>query len=76
MGYNGDMETTVLKVEGMSCSHCVRSVSEALKAVTGVSIASVNLELERAEVVHDDTVTAATLVAAIAEEGYQATLVQ
>jgi copper chaperone CopZ len=76
MGYHDDMETTVLKVEGMSCSHCVRSVSEALKAVTGVSIASVNLELERAEVVHDDTVTAATLVAAIAEEGYQATLVQ
>jgi copper chaperone len=70
------METTVLKVEGMSCSHCVRSVSEALKGVSGVSMASVNLELGRAEIAHDPTVTAAALVAAIAEEGYQATFVQ
>ncbi len=37
---------TKLKVEGMSCNHCVQAVSKALGAVAGVDrVVEVNLEL-------------------------------
>ena len=42
--------TVVLDVEGMTCASCVGRVERALKAVPGVTTASVNLATERAEV--------------------------
>jgi copper chaperone len=33
--------TTNLKIEGMTCGHCVRSVTQALEAVPGVQAAKV-----------------------------------
>ncbi|WP_309667309.1 heavy metal translocating P-type ATPase [Tabrizicola sp.] len=59
-----------LPVEGMTCASCVGRVERALKAVPGVSGASVNLATERAEVEADPTVDRAQLVAAIAASGY------
>lgn len=38
----------VLKIEGMSCGHCKMSVENALKAIPGVTSASVNLEKKEA----------------------------
>jgi copper chaperone len=34
---------TKLQVEGMSCEHCVKALTEALKAVPGVKAADVRL---------------------------------
>ena len=31
------MEKTVLRVDGMSCEHCVRAISEAVGALPGVA---------------------------------------
>jgi copper chaperone len=61
---------TTLKVDGMTCGHCVQAVSTALKAVPGVERAMVVLESGLAEVEGDAPADA--LVAAVQEEGYQA----
>jgi len=41
------MQTAVIKVNGMTCGGCVRSVTRVLQAVQGVD--SVNVSLERGE---------------------------
>lgn len=64
-------ETITLNIEGMTCDHCVRAVTEALEGVTGVSTADVSLEQKRA-VVTGESVNTDALVAAIVEEGYEA----
>lgn len=33
-----------IKIKGMSCQHCVASVTEALSEISGISDAKVNLE--------------------------------
>lgn len=65
------METITLKVEGMSCDHCARSVRTALEGVEGV--AHVEVDLSRASaVVSLDPLTAdlAGLRGAVDEAGY------
>jgi copper chaperone len=47
------METTVLKVDGMTCGGCVRSVTNVLKALPGVADAEVSLEKSEARVTFD-----------------------
>ena len=41
---------TTLRIEGMTCAACVARVEKALKAVPGVTEASVNLATEIARV--------------------------
>lgn len=62
--------TTDLKVEGMSCNHCVAAVKGALEKVPGVERALVDLGTGTAKVFGD--ADAAALVAAVADEGYRA----
>ena len=62
---------TKLLISGMTCNHCVRTVGDALKAVPGVSTASVALP-DRAEVEHDDTTSLDALVNAVISAGYEA----
>lgn len=38
------MERVELPVKGMTCHHCVMTVTQALKSVAGVRAAEVNLE--------------------------------
>lgn len=38
------MEETILKVEGMSCEHCVKAVQKAVGALPGVENVLVDLE--------------------------------
>lgn len=64
------MKKTDLFVEGMSCASCVGRVEGALKAVPGVSEATVNLATERATV--RGTASEEALVAAIRSAGYEA----
>jgi copper ion binding protein len=67
------MATTVLKVSGMTCSHCVRSVTEALEGVEGVTSAEVDLDAGRARVEYDDAQTnPRALATAVNDEGYSA----
>jgi copper chaperone len=59
-----------LKITGMTCGHCVSAVTGALKGVKGVTAAEVDLKSGSAVV--EGTADPAALVAAVAEEGYQA----
>ena len=61
---------TVLKIDGMTCGHCVSAVTKALEAVPGVESADVVLADGRATVLHEGVVGA--LVAAVEDEGYEA----
>ena len=62
---------TKLKIEGMTCSHCVKSVTEALGEVPGVDkVIEVSLEQGQAEV--SGNADKAALIAAVAEAGYEA----
>lgn len=65
------MQTTELKVTGMMCEACVGHVTRALQQVPGVSGVQVDLEAARATVQHEAAGTDA-LLAAVAEEGYEA----
>ncbi len=62
-----------LKVEGMTCSACVGHVERALKAVPGVSGASVNLGTEQADVDFADGVGVDALARAVEDAGYGVT---
>lgn len=61
-----------LAVDGMSCEHCAKSVSQALQTVNGVTSAEVDLEAGRATVQAEDNLEPARLIAAIGEAGYEA----
>ena len=63
---------TTLKVEGMSCQHCVTAVEKALRSLGGVESATVDLEKGLAQVQGNADVAA--MITAVAEEGYTATV--
>lgn len=62
--------STTLKIDGMTCMHCVGAVKKALEQVPGVQTAQVSLEKAQAVVTGDADLQA--MVAAIKEEGYSA----
>lgn len=62
-------------IEGMSCASCVGRVERALKAVPGVTSATVNLATEQAQVHAAQGVADAQLIQAVAKAGYEAKLV-
>jgi copper ion binding protein len=62
---------TTLKVDGMSCDHCVKHVTEALEGIEGVQSAVVSLADENAVVEHGDGVSLALMKAAVEEAGYE-----
>lgn len=64
-------KTIELDITGMTCDHCVRSVTNALKDVEGVQTAVVSLDEKRA-VVTADEIDLPALIAAVEEEGYEA----
>ncbi|MGH8715082.1 MAG: heavy-metal-associated domain-containing protein [Casimicrobiaceae bacterium] len=66
------MTTVTLKVEGMSCGGCVASVTRVLRAVPGVSDATVSLQAGTAQVTFDEAHTStAALRTAIEGAGYE-----
>lgn len=62
-----------LKIEGMSCGHCSKAVTEALAAVPGVSRV-IEVSVERGEALVEGTPDPDALLAAVRNEGYQAEL--
>ncbi len=67
------METTMVKVGGMSCQGCVKSVTNILLALPGVKAAEVSLEAAEARVEFDPAqVTREALRLAIEDGGFEA----
>ncbi len=61
-----------LKIQGMTCNHCVMRVEKALKAIPGVQDAQVDLQKAEAEVTYDNAkVSPDKLSLAIVEAGYK-----
>ena len=67
------METTVLKVTGMSCGGCVKSVTKVLLELPGVDQAEVSLERGEAVVGYDPSkATRQDMQRVIDEAGFEA----
>jgi copper chaperone len=65
------MATTILKVEGMSCQHCVKAVTGAVGELEGVSGVSVDLEAKTVTVDHDpEKAPIEKIKFEIADQGY------
>jgi copper chaperone len=66
------MATTTLKIQGMTCNHCVMRVAKALKGTTGVQDAQVDLQKGQAVVTYDEAkVSLDNLSFAVVEAGYK-----
>lgn len=64
------MKTMDLKIEGMSCGHCVMAVKKELSRLTGVIVESV--EVGKARVQIDETAVSPDRVSkAVEEAGYR-----
>jgi copper chaperone CopZ len=66
------MQSVELEICGMTCGHCVSSVTRALLGVDGVVHADVSYSRKHAHVEHDGTCSPQSLIAAVEEEGYLA----
>lgn len=66
-----DSHETTIPVRGMSCSHCVKRVKDALESVDGVRAAEVDLDTEQAVVTYDGAVSRDQLADAVADAGYE-----
>lgn len=67
------MATATLKIQGMTCGHCVRAVTDALEGVDGVRSAQVDLQAGRAVVEYDEAKTNPRALAnVVMDEGYTA----
>ena len=62
----------VFNVEGMTCGHCVRAVTQAVQ--TKDPAASVNVNLAAKEVGVESRLSAEQVIELITEEGYSAKL--
>ena len=65
------MSTREFTVTGMTCQHCVTSVTTEVSAVAGVTGVAVDLEHGQVSVT-GEKIDPQKVVAAIAEAGYQA----
>ncbi|MGD9568961.1 MAG: heavy metal translocating P-type ATPase [Sedimentibacter sp.] len=62
-----------LKIEGMTCASCAKTVEKATKKVQGVTDANVNFATEKLNVTFDDSkVTVKDIQAAVEKAGYKA----
>jgi copper chaperone CopZ len=69
------MANVKLWITGMTCGHCLAKVETALKGVSGVYSAVVDLPDGEAEVdFDDDQVTTTQLIGAVRHAGYDAKL--
>ena len=65
------MEDLMLKIDGMSCGHCVGQVTKALTQLDGVQVRSV--KVGEALIAYDQReITPADIARAVTEVGYEA----
>ncbi|WP_342505969.1 copper chaperone CopZ [Sporosarcina sp. FSL K6-2383] len=60
----------ILKVEGMSCNHCVNSIETSVGELTGVSAVKVDLSSKEVAVEFDGAATLAQIKETIEDQGY------
>ncbi len=65
------MTTTTYTVTGMTCEHCVASVTEEIQELPGVSAVDVDLPTGAVTVTSAEPLTDDAVRAAVAEAGYQ-----
>lgn len=65
------MEKTVLRVDGMSCEHCVKAINNAVGTMSGVASVSVDLGAKTVTVEHDPLQCPLDIIkAGIEDQGY------
>lgn len=76
MGLFGKKSIVELKVEGMTCGHCVQHVTDALEKMPGVNKAEVSLDDKRASVTlkKEGSASNEELIKAVKEAGYEASV--
>ena len=65
------MSTSTFTVSGMTCAHCVASVTEEIEELRGVSAVEVDLPSGAVTVVSDGPLDAHAVREAVEEAGYQ-----
>jgi copper ion binding protein len=65
------MTTQTFTVTGMTCGHCVASVTEEVSEIAGVENVDVTLETGQVTVTSAEPVDTAAVRAAVEEAGYQ-----
>lgn len=63
--------TSTFTVKGMTCSHCVQSVTQELSALAGVTDVSVDLASGAVTVASDAPLPGEAVRAAVDEAGYE-----
>lgn len=77
LGYGVAYETADLAVEGMTCAACSARIEKGLSKMDGVSLATVNLAMETAQIKYNPSaISAQELIDKIEKLGYGATLQQ
>lgn len=64
------MATTTVTVSGMTCEHCVASVTEEVSEIPGVSDVAVDLATGAVTIAADRELTRDEIGAAVTEAGY------
>ncbi|TDC76710.1 copper chaperone [Micromonospora sp. KC606] len=64
------MVTTTYQVQGMTCGHCVNSVSTEVGAIPGVTDVQVDLAAGRVTVTSESPLDTESVRAAVDEAGY------
>jgi copper chaperone len=65
------MQKTILKVEGMSCNHCVTSIQNAIGSIHGVAKVDVDLTGKTVSLEYEnEEVTLEEIIEAIDDRGY------
>ena len=71
-GYEVINDKVVLKIGGMTCAMCVKTIEDAIKRLDGISSVTVNLGAEKAYVTYNPKMTTvADMKRAIEDAGYQ-----
>jgi copper ion binding protein len=58
-------------VKGMTCSHCVASVSDEVSGIAGVHDVDVDLTTGKVTITSEEPVLTAKVAAAVTEAGYE-----
>jgi copper chaperone len=62
--------TTEYHVSGMHCQHCIRSVTEEVSSISGVTDVKVDLDSGQLIVISDTEIPFESIEAAVDEAGY------
>ncbi len=66
------MAESTVNITGMTCGHCVETVTKALEGLSGVNKASVSLEDQNAQISYDEgTIGIPEISKAVTEAGFE-----